>query len=52
MTSCATTAAYNFAKHLKTLHGLTPYEFICKCWTKESHRFTSNPHHQIPGPNI
>ena len=45
-------AAYNFAKHLKTLHGLTPYEFICKCWTKESHRFTSNPHHQIPGPNI
>ena len=45
-------AAYNFAKRLKTLQGLTPYEFICKCWTKEPHRFTSDPHHQIPGPNI
>ncbi|HKY82468.1 MAG TPA: IS481 family transposase, partial [Sphingobium sp.] len=42
----------NFAKRLKTLKGLTPYEFICKCWTKEPERFTSNPHHQIPGPNI
>ena len=45
-------AAYNFAKRLKTLKGLTPYEFICKCWTNEARRFTSNPHHQIPGPNI
>jgi hypothetical protein len=44
-------AAYNFAKRLKTLKGLTPYEFICKCWAKEPQRFTSNPHHQIPGPN-
>jgi transposase-like protein len=40
-------AAYNFAKRLKTLKGLTPYEFICKCWTNEPQRFTSNPHHQI-----
>lgn len=24
-------AAYNFAKRLKTLKGLTPYEYICKC---------------------
>lgn len=45
-------AAYNFAKRLKTLNGLTPYEYICKCWTKEPQRFTSNPHHQTPGPNI
>ena len=45
-------AAYNFAKRLKTLKGLTPYEYICKCWTKEPQRFTSNPHHQTPGPNI
>ena len=44
-------AAYNFAKRLKTLKGLTPYEFICKCWTNEAHRFTSDPHHQITGPN-
>ena len=27
-------AAYNFAKRLKTLKGLTPYEFICKRWTE------------------
>ena len=27
--------AYNFAKRLKTLKGLTSYEFICKCWTEE-----------------
>jgi len=45
-------AAYNFAKRLKTLKGLTPYEYICKCWTKEPQRFTSNPYHQTPGPNI
>jgi hypothetical protein len=45
-------AANNFAKRLKTLKGLTPYEYICKCWTKEPQRFTSNPHHQSPGANI
>ena len=28
-------AAYNFARRLKTLKGLTPYEYICKVWTKE-----------------
>jgi transposase InsO family protein len=44
-------AAYNFAKRLKTLKGLTPYEYICRCWTKQPQRFTSNPHHQTPGPN-
>lgn len=27
-------SAYNFAKRLKTLKGLTPYEAICKAWTK------------------
>ena len=25
--------AYNFARRLKTLKGLTPYEYICKIWT-------------------
>jgi transposase InsO family protein len=45
-------AAYNFARRLKTLRGLTPYEAICKAWTDEPARFTQNPHHQIPGPNI
>jgi transposase InsO family protein len=45
-------AAYNFAKRLKTLKGLTPYEFICKAWTKEPERFTLDPIHQMPGLNI
>src|SRR5579875_125661 len=45
-------AAYNFAKRLKTLGGLTAYEFICKCWQKEPDRFTLNPIHQMPGLNM
>ena len=44
-------AAYNFARRLKTLKGLTPYEFICRLWTKEPHRFTLDPLHQMPGLN-
>lgn len=24
--------AYNFAKRLKSLKGLTPFEFICQIW--------------------
>ncbi len=27
-------AAYNFVRRLKTLAGLTPYEFLCKSWQK------------------
>ena len=45
-------AAYNFARRLKTLRGLTPYEFICQQWEKEPSRFMQNPHHQILGLNI
>jgi hypothetical protein len=45
-------SAYNFAKRLKTLKGLTPYEFICKTWTKEPKRFTLDPLQQMPGLNI
>lgn len=44
--------AYNYAKRLKTLKGLTPYEFICKTWTAEPKRFNLNPIHQMPGLNI
>ena len=44
--------AYNFARRLKSLKGLTPYEFICKIWTTQPHRFTLNPIHQMPGINI
>ncbi len=45
-------AAYNFGRRLKTLKGLTPYEFICKRWTIEPERFRFNPLHQMPGLNI
>lgn len=41
--------AYNFARRLKTLAGLTPYEYICKIWTSEPERFTIDPTHQTPG---
>ena len=44
-------AAHNFARRLKTLRGLTPYEFICKAWAEQPQLFTNNPHHQSPGPN-
>ncbi len=43
--------AYNYARRLKTLKGLTPYEYICKIWTKEPKRFTVNPTHQSLGLN-
>lgn len=43
--------AYNFARRLKTLSGLTPYEYVCKIWTSEPKRFILNPTHQIPGLN-
>ena len=43
--------AYNYARRLKTLKGLTPYEFICKAWTTEPQRFTLNPLQQMPGVN-
>ena len=43
--------AYNFGRRLKTLKGLTPYAFICKCWTLEPERFILNPLHQMPGLN-
>ena len=44
-------AAYNFGRRLKTLNGLTPYEFICKSWTSDPNRFKLNPIHQMPGLN-
>jgi len=44
--------AYNFAKRLKTLKGLTPYEYICKIWTQEPERFKMNSLHLTLGLNI
>jgi len=43
--------AYNYARRLKTLSALTPYEYICKIWTSEPDRFILNPIQQMPGPN-
>jgi hypothetical protein len=43
--------AYNFARRLKALRGLTPYEFICKAWTSEPHRFKISPLQQMQGLN-
>ena len=44
-------SAYNFDRRLKTLKGLTPYEFICKRWTIEPEKFSLIPIHQSPGLN-
>ena len=41
--------AYNFARRLKTLSGLTSF---CKAWTSQPHRFKISPLQQMPGPNI
>jgi transposase InsO family protein len=37
--------AYNFAKRLKSLRGLTPVEFISQRWTSEPQRMVS--HHVV-----
>ena len=41
--------AYNFAKRLKTLKGLTPYEFICQQWQQQPEHFISDPSHLTLG---
>lgn len=43
--------AYNFARRLKTLKGLTPYDYICKRWTAEPERFIVNPFQHTVGLN-
>ncbi len=43
--------AYNYARRLKTLKGLTPYEYICKCWTSQPERFKLNPLQKMLGLN-
>lgn len=44
-------SAYNFGRRLKTLKGLTPYEFICKAWASQPERFKLDPLQQMPGLN-
>lgn len=43
--------AYNFAKRLKTLNGLTPYQAIIKAWHDHPDRFTRDPTHLKSGLN-
>lgn len=43
--------AYNFARRLKVLKGLTAYEYVCKIWTKEPERFKISPYQHIVGLN-
>ena len=43
--------AYNHARRLKALRGLTPYEFTCRAWTQEPNRFRLDPSHHTPGLN-
>lgn len=42
--------AYNFAKRLKTLRGLTPYEFVCASCRKNQAGL--DPLHHTLGLNI
>jgi transposase InsO family protein len=44
--------AYNHARRLKSLRGLTPYAFICKTWIEEPAKFTSDPTHHTLELNI
>jgi transposase InsO family protein len=43
--------AYNHARRLKALRGLTPYEFVSQAWTREPERFRLDPLHHTPGLN-
>ena len=43
--------AYNFAKRLKTLHCLTPWEFIIKPWTSHLALFKIKPNPYKQGLN-
>lgn len=43
--------ARNFVKRLKTLHGLTPFEYVYKIWTHSPERFRLDPTHHTPRLN-
>ena len=34
--------AYNYGRRLKTLKGLTPYEYVCKIWKTEPKQILQN----------
>jgi hypothetical protein len=41
--------AYNHARRLKTLRGLTPYEFVGQAWTREPRSVQAQPVTPPPG---
>jgi len=41
--------AYNFARRLKTLKGLTPHEFICKTFQNQPQLFKLNTYQKYKG---
>ncbi len=43
--------AYDFGRRLRTLNGLAPYDFTCKCRTSATERFKLDRIHQMPGLN-
>jgi transposase InsO family protein len=43
--------AYNYGRRLKTLIGLTPFEYVARIWTEEPNRFKIDPYHHSAGLN-
>ena len=43
--------AYNHGRRLKTLRGLTPYEYTARIWTKDPGQFKTDPYRHITGLN-
>lgn len=43
--------AYNHARRLKTLRGLTPYEYVARIWTEDPGGFKINPYRHSSGLN-
>ena len=44
-------AARNVARHLKAVHWKTPFEAICRAWTRTPDIFRLDPRHLVPGPD-
>ena len=43
--------AYNHGRRLKTLRGLTPYEYVARIWTDEPERLKVDPYRYSTRPN-
>ncbi len=43
--------AYNYGPRLRTLRGLTPYEYVARIWTEEPKRFKVDPYRYSTGLN-